>query len=165
MADVVSAWLSMIDEELPLIIERLREVQIVNGDGIDVIRRWDSPDTLFYCDPPYVSETRASPDVYDCEMDDEAHRELAEVLKSCKGKVVLSGYRSTLYDELYGGIADNVDRHPLPCVGVGGHGDEARGLVVQRRGRLRWERMRLTSRISFAIHSRKHVEESPSTSC
>ena len=93
----------MIDEELPLIIERLREVQIVNGDGIDVIRRWDSPDTLFYCDPPYVSGTRVSPDVYDCEMDDDAHRELAGVLQSCQGKVVLSGYHSELYDELYRG--------------------------------------------------------------
>lgn len=35
-------------------------------------------------------------------MTEKEHRELASVLKECKGKVVLSGYPSALYDELYG---------------------------------------------------------------
>src|SRR5262249_51173852 len=58
MADVVSGYLSMIDEQLPLIIERLRRVEVVCRPALDVIRTWDSPDTLIYCDPPYVHETR-----------------------------------------------------------------------------------------------------------
>src|SRR5947209_1886810 len=45
MADVVSGYLSMIDQELPTIIERLRKVQIVNRPALEVIRTWDSPDT------------------------------------------------------------------------------------------------------------------------
>ena len=51
MADVVSRWLSSIDKNLPAVIERLRTVQIVNRPAIDVIRKWDRQDTLFYCEP------------------------------------------------------------------------------------------------------------------
>ena len=36
------------------------------------------------------------------EMTEKEHRELANVLFNCKGKVVLSGYPSPLYNELYG---------------------------------------------------------------
>jgi DNA adenine methylase len=66
---------------------------------------WDSRDTLFYCDPPYLHDTRheGSRDIYGCEMNEAEHRELAAVLNNCKGKVVLSGYPSPLYEELYRG--------------------------------------------------------------
>ena len=103
MADVVSGYLSMIDDELPRIIERLRRVQIMSRPAVDVIRIWDSPATLFYCDPPYLHETRhqGSRDIYGYEMSEEEHRELAVVLGNCRGKVVLSGYPSPLYEELY----------------------------------------------------------------
>lgn len=102
MADVVSGYLSAIDEELPRIIERLRSVQIVCRDAVDVIETWDSADTLIYCDPPYVASTRASPSVYAREMSEEDHRDLAAALRACKGQVILSGYPSALYDALYG---------------------------------------------------------------
>jgi DNA adenine methylase len=103
MADVVSGYLSMVDEQLPAIIERLRRVQIVCRPALEVIRTWDSPDTLIYCDPPYVHETRqeGSRDVYGVEMSEQDHRQLAALLNSCKAKVVLSGYPSSLYDDLY----------------------------------------------------------------
>lgn len=35
-------------------------------------------------------------------MSDDDHRELARVLRECRSRVVLSGYRCELYDELYG---------------------------------------------------------------
>lgn len=103
MADVVSGFLSMIDEQIPPIIERLRRVQIVSRPAIEVIHTWDGPDTLIYCDPPYVHETRheGSREVYGVEMSEQDHRELAAVLNSCRAKVVLSGYPSPLYEELY----------------------------------------------------------------
>jgi DNA adenine methylase len=103
MADVVSGYLSTIDEQLPLIVQRLRSVEIVNRPALDVIRTWDSTDSLFYCDPPYVHSTRheSSRDVYGVEMTEKEHRELASVLRNCKGKVVLSGYPSDLYNDLY----------------------------------------------------------------
>jgi DNA adenine methylase len=104
MADVVSGYLSMIDEQLPLIVERLRTVEIVCRPAVEVIRTWDGPETLFYCDPPYVPSTRheGSRSIYGCEMSEEDHRGLAAVLRACRGRVVLSGYPSPLYDELYG---------------------------------------------------------------
>lgn len=39
---------------------------------------------------------------YRYEMSDEDHRRMAEFLHTLKGKVVLSGYHSPLYDELFG---------------------------------------------------------------
>ena len=104
MADCVSGYLSVIDSELPRIIERIRRVQIVCRGASDVVRAWDGPDTLFYCDPPYLHETRhsGSRDVYGYEMSESEHRQLARVLEKCRGKVVLSGYPSALYDGLYG---------------------------------------------------------------
>jgi DNA adenine methylase len=103
MADVVSGYLSMIDEQLPAIIERLRTVEIVCRPAIDAIRMWDGVETLIYCDPPYVPSTRheGSRSVYGHEMTEDDHRRLATVLQSCRSKVVLSGYPSPLYDELY----------------------------------------------------------------
>jgi DNA adenine methylase len=105
MADVVSGYLSAIDEQLPFIIERFRRVQILNRPAIEVIRTWDSPETLMYADPPYLHETRheSSRDVYGVEMTEEDHRELAAVLNDVKARVVLSGYPSPLYEELYRG--------------------------------------------------------------
>jgi DNA adenine methylase len=105
MADVVSGYLSTIDDQLPLIVQRFRTVEIVNRPALDVIRTWDSKETLFYCDPPYVHSTRheSSRDVYGVEMIEKEHRELADVLHGCKGMVILSGYPSDLYAELYRG--------------------------------------------------------------
>ena len=104
MADNVSAWLSAIDEQLPQIVERLRTVELSCRPAIEIIRKYDGPDTLFYGDPPYVHATREpnSRSVYACEMTDEDHRALAKVLHACRGRVVLSGYPSELYLELYG---------------------------------------------------------------
>ena len=52
MAGAVSRWLGAV-EDLGLIAQRLLRVQIENAPAIDVIQRYDSPETLFYCDPPY----------------------------------------------------------------------------------------------------------------
>ena len=68
----------------------------------DVIKTWNSPDTLHYCDPPYLPTTRneSSREVYGVEMSEDGHCELTDVLKSCTGKVILSGYPSELYSDL-----------------------------------------------------------------
>ena len=75
----------------------------VDCDAADmVIARYDRPQTLFYVDPPYVMETRSRRrPVYAYEMNDWDHRQLAAQLHSVAGMVVLSGYPSALYDELY----------------------------------------------------------------
>lgn len=85
------------------LVERLRGIVIECRDYKQVIAAHDSSDTLFYVDPPYVHSTRTSAKRYSYEMADETHRELAEVLNSVKGTVVLSGYDCELYDGLYSG--------------------------------------------------------------
>lgn len=101
MAGAVSRWLGAV-EALPLIAQRLLRVQIENEPAIKVIERYDSEETLFYCDPPYAHDSRGDKNAYAYEMSNEQHRELAEVLKKVKGKVALSGYNGALMSELYG---------------------------------------------------------------
>lgn len=103
IADVVSAWLTSIDDNLPRAIERLRRVQMFNRPATEIISKFDSADTFFYCDPTYLPETRSSPEVYDDEMTPEQHEELGDVLNSIKGSVMISGYPSKMYDKLYHG--------------------------------------------------------------
>jgi DNA adenine methylase len=100
MSGVVSRWLGGV-EALPEIAERLLRVQIENRPAADVIRLYDSKDTLFYCDPPYVHSTRGDSKAYSCEMTDEQHAELAEVLNGVKGRVAFSNYECDLLEKLY----------------------------------------------------------------
>lgn len=101
MAGAVSRWLGSV-EGLSEIVQRLLRVQIENDTAINVIKRYDSPETLFYCDPPYPHDSRGDSKAYRYEMTDDQHRELAEVLKNVQGKVALSSYHCALMDELYG---------------------------------------------------------------
>jgi DNA adenine methylase len=85
-------------------IQRLRGVIIENRDAKDIILKNDGPDTLHYVDPPYVLSTRTyGKGGYRFEMTDEQHRELAAFLATVKGAVIVSGYPSPLYEELYSG--------------------------------------------------------------
>lgn len=102
MAGAVSRWLGAI-EHLPDIAQRLLRVQFEFAPAIEVIERYDSNDTLFYCDPPYPHESRGDSKAYGYEMTDEEHRKLAKVLKRCKGKVAVSSYHSLLNDEIFKG--------------------------------------------------------------
>jgi DNA adenine methylase len=100
MSGVVSRWLGGVDA-LAEIAERFLRVQIENRPAVDVIRLYDSPRTLFYCDPPYLHPTRGDSRAYGFEMDIEAHKQLAEVLNTIQGKAAISGYRCDLMDEWY----------------------------------------------------------------
>ena len=60
----------------------------------------DQSQTLIYADPPYMMETRKGADLYDFEMDDEDHERLLKILTEARCMVMLSGYRSPLYDDV-----------------------------------------------------------------
>lgn len=92
----VNAWLSVI-QGLPDVHQRLQNVVILNQSACDVIRKQDGANTLFYCDPPYVHETRSTTGEYAFEMTEAQHRELLDVLAGITGKFMLSGYPSNLY--------------------------------------------------------------------
>lgn len=93
----VSEWLGAV-EGLADVHARLRRVVIENMLALDLIRREDVPGTLFYCDPPYLHSTRSATEVYAHEMSELDHQALLSALTQCRGKVMLSGYPSTLYD-------------------------------------------------------------------
>jgi DNA adenine methylase len=100
MSGVVSRWLGGVGA-LSEIGERLLRVQIENRPAIDVIRLYDSSKTLFYCDPPYVHNTRGDAKAYSHEMTDDQHRELADALNAAKGMVAFSNYDCDLINKLY----------------------------------------------------------------
>lgn len=97
-------------DALQKIVTRLQGVGVENRDACRVMLDHDSADTLHYVDPPYVHATRSTKvkggeryHSYRHEMDDAAHARLLEVLRGLKGKVVLSGYPSPLYEAGLGG--------------------------------------------------------------
>ena len=100
MAGAVSRWLGGI-ESLEYIATRLLRVQIENDDALEVIKRYDSDETLFYCDPPYPHESRGDKNAYLFEMSNEEHIRLANLLNSIEGKVAVSGYDCRLMNDLY----------------------------------------------------------------
>jgi DNA adenine methylase len=83
--------------------ERLKGVTIECRDALHVIRQQDHAEALFYVDPPYLESTRPTSNrkQYQFEMSVLDHAALAELLKSIKGKVILSGYPSPLYDQQF----------------------------------------------------------------
>lgn len=77
---------------------RLRDVLIENDDFRAVVKRYDTPSTLFYCDPPYVG----SEGVYrEGNFGEEDHRDLARMLNAIKGFAAVSYFPCPLIDELY----------------------------------------------------------------
>jgi len=91
-------------ECLVTIMHRLHGVVVENRDAVEVMEAQDGPETLHYVDPPYVHSTRmegAAEHGYAHEMTDDQHRALAEVLRSLKGMVIVSGYPSDLYMQLF----------------------------------------------------------------
>ena len=99
MNEQVSAWLSAV-EGLPEAHARLRRVEVCCMDACAFIKKYDAADALFYCDPPYLHETRhkSARDSYECEMTDDAHCRLLQHLDQIKGRFLLSGYSNPVYD-------------------------------------------------------------------
>lgn len=112
MNEQVSAWLTAV-EGLPDVHERLKRVVVLNRPALDVIRQQDGPSTLFYLDPPYLHATRSTKKEYGPqEMTDEDHRNLLTALGDLKGKFILSGYMSDLYQDF--ATIFGWERHELP---------------------------------------------------
>lgn len=88
---------------MPEAAGRLIDVTLECRPALECIEAYGSDDgTLLYVDPPYLGTTRNRNYNYRYEMAAEAeHRDLAKVLHQCTSAVVLSGYHSELYDELF----------------------------------------------------------------
>lgn len=90
---------------MPECAERLAGVSLECRPALEVIEKYGAhEDSLLYCDPPYLGSTRTWGNNYAHELRTDAeHRELADALKAARAAVLLSGYHSPLYDELYDG--------------------------------------------------------------
>jgi DNA adenine methylase len=96
-------------ERLLEIAARLRAVVIERRDWSDVLRPlgsrgYDSPDTFFFLDPPYLPTSRdtGSRRVYSLEMSEADHERLLSRLVCIQGKAMLCGYDSALYRRYLG---------------------------------------------------------------
>lgn len=79
---------------------RLQLVQIDNVSYDRLIKSHDSPETVFYFDPPYVHETRNEgfTDEYNFEMTNADHQIFLINVNNIIGNVIISGYNSSLYE-------------------------------------------------------------------
>lgn len=108
--------------------ERLHGVSLEALPALTLIGKYGAqPDVLLYVDPPYLGSTRGWGRNYRHEMKTDAeHRELAAALADCRAAVVLSGYHSPLYAELYAGW----HRYEKPATTGNAKGDRSRTEVL-----------------------------------
>lgn len=95
-------------------------------DGTALIRKlsakyYSADDVFIYADPPYMMETRSTGDVYEHEMPAEQHADFLAACAASPCRVMISGYRSALYDEA---LADwhRIDVDVYPRITAGGKG-------------------------------------------
>jgi DNA adenine methylase len=91
-------WLPFL-KKLEMLNARLKRVQIECLDYEKLIRKYDTANTLFYCDPPYVDAEQ----YYEVAFSREDHTRLKDVLTGIKGKFILSYYDHEHVRELYAG--------------------------------------------------------------
>lgn len=88
-------------EEYQRRLEKIKNVYkhfiIENLDFRDCIRKYDTSENFFYCDPPYYGLEH----YYQTNFTETDHKDLAELLKHIKGKFLLSYYPHPEIYELY----------------------------------------------------------------
>jgi DNA adenine methylase len=77
-------------------VKRIRDWIIEHEEAVSIINRYDSEDTFFYIDPPYIQSERCDKR-YKVDYTEIEHLELLMVLAKVKGMVLLSGYDNDLY--------------------------------------------------------------------
>ena len=99
-----------VDDFTDEIRTRLRNVQIFNRDALDVIRRFDDPDTFMYLDPPY-----ANADCGHYNKGKDVFYQLLELLPTLQSKWLLSSYPCPELDAIWRrtGVYHQVIDQPL----------------------------------------------------
>lgn len=126
MAQTSASWWTRFDE-FPKWYQRIARVQIDNRDALVVIKYWDSDDTTFYLDPPYVTETRVDSKVYVHEASDEHHKKLVELALTLKGNVTISCYAHAIYKLLEDAGWQRLDFETASSAASKGRGSSCRG--------------------------------------
>lgn len=119
-------WLG-IPEALRAAAERFMGVTIEQRPAEDLMGRFDDPHTLFYLDPPYLPGTRdAGGKGYVHEMSRRDHEQMLWLVRQLRGRVMVSGYPSELYDRALA----TWERHEKPTTANGQVGAVSRVEVV-----------------------------------
>lgn len=109
-------------DDLGLIHQRLQRVVIEHKDFADLIRVYDRPDALFYCDPPYMG----SEGHYEEKFAQADHVRLRDTLKGIKGLFILSYDDCPAVHDLYEGFtieAVNREHNIAKRYGAGKYGE------------------------------------------
>ena len=72
--------------------------EILNSDYKEVISKYDSPETFFYLDPPYMDREKY---YINHDFSEKSHYELSSILNNIKGRFALSYYYFDGIKELY----------------------------------------------------------------
>lgn len=98
-------YLARYADRMPAAAARLAAVSLECSPALEVIADYGGhPDTLLYIDPPYLRSAGDTGSPYRQRMHTETdHRRLADALRACRARVLISGYPSPLYDCLYTG--------------------------------------------------------------
>ena len=100
---------------------RLKNVYIENKDFRYIFKTYDSEETLFYVDPPYLEREyyyKAQAEKFTLED----HKDLAEILQNIRGKACVSYYPHPFIDKAYKGwrrVAKQVVAWSYGVTGVG----------------------------------------------
>ena len=77
------------------------DVRLVQGCAHQFLKSYNySGDELIYCDPPYLLQTRTSSRKYRFDYIEQDHIDLLALLNELPCNIILSGYPSSLYDDL-----------------------------------------------------------------
>jgi len=116
MASSVQRWSQGI-ASLPAVHDRFRDVQIECDDWYAVMSRYDSPETLYFLDPPYIPDTRVS-GKYPYELTQNDHHEIVARLLGFRRMIVLCGYEHKAYKPLeqagWRGLTTGLESMPVP---------------------------------------------------
>lgn len=125
------SYLEAYTERAAAAAARLHHVSLECKPALEIIAQYGQHDAvLIYADPPYLGSVR-NPRAnraghgreYSAEMlADDQHRELADALLEARAAVVLSGYGSPLYQDLYAAW----HRIEIPTFNGNGTGDRSR---------------------------------------
>lgn len=97
-------YLTAYAHRVPPVATRIHGVSLECRDAFEVIHEYGKhPNVLLYCDPPYLATSRNSTNYRHEMAGPDEHAALAESLHNVKASVVLSGYHSPLYDDLFAG--------------------------------------------------------------
>lgn len=115
-------WISKTDPgQLFAAATRLRMASIENRPYDFILKTYDSPGTLFYLDPPYLS-TNSPKDMvanyHGLGMTEEDHSQFLSKVRTLKGYAVISGYPHPLYDSLVQDGWDEIKIHRSSTVAI-----------------------------------------------